>query len=848
MFLMKGTLPSSFGEMLKVFRLRRRLTQQALASSLDVHRNTIGAWERGDYLPESKTMMLELAQCLRLNEQEKRKFLEASLTALSPYWHLPSPRNPFFTGREEVLQVLHSKLRADQAVALTQSYALHGLGGIGKTQIALEYAYRHSLEYAAIFWIGAESPERIVSSFLHVADLLGLPEQQESDQRRVVAAVQRWLNNHRQWLLIWDNVDDIAVILPFLPSSRQGAMLFTTRRQTLGTLAYGMELQPMTEDEGVLFLLRRSRVLDPTGPVEQVNEIECGMPTEYAAARELAEAMGCLPLALDQVGAYVEETPSSLVDYLVLYRTRSAALLGQRGTAIIDHPASVVATLSLSFEKVEQANTAAADLLRLCAFLHPDTIPEGILTEGAGLLGEQLGTAAADTFKLDEAIRTACAYSLLNRNAREHTLSTHRLVQAVLRGGLDGPAAQQWMARTVRAVNAGFPKTVFANWTRCELWMPQAQACRLLIEQAGSRPPEAGALLFKVGNYLLERGRYAEAEPFLAQAVELGEQQPEVALPVVATSLDRLAELYWRQNRYERAEPLWERALVIRERHLGPDHPQTAESLNNLAALYWNQGKHKQAETLWERALAIRERHLGPDHPLTAESLNNLAFLYRHQEKYEQAESLSRRALAIRERHLGPDHPLTALSLSNLALLYRFQEQHEQAETLLLRALKIHEEQLGPDDHQTALSLERLAEFYQDQGREGQAESLWRRALAIRERQFGLDHPSTANCLLALALIAAKSGEGNQAEQSSLQALTIYEQRLGPAHPETAVSLTRVALLYQSLGKYEQAEALYRRAFAVFEQLSVAQSHPKVLQARRNYTTLSQQMARVDRS
>ena len=147
---MKGPLPSSFGEMLKVFRLRRRLTQQALASALDVHRNTIGAWERGDYLPESKTMMLELAQRLRLNEQEKRQFLEASFTALSPYWHLPSPRNPFFTGREEVLHTLHRRLHVDQAVALTQSYALHGLGGIGKTQIALEYAYRHALEYAAL--------------------------------------------------------------------------------------------------------------------------------------------------------------------------------------------------------------------------------------------------------------------------------------------------------------------------------------------------------------------------------------------------------------------------------------------------------------------------------------------------------------------------------------------------------------------------------------------------------------------------------------------------------------------------------------------------------------------------
>src|SRR5947209_10483534 len=188
----------SFGALLQTFRKRQRLTQQALAEALGLHRRTLVRWEQGDYLPDSKTMVLELARHLKLNDQEARQLLEASLTALVPYWSVPFPRNPFFTGREESLEALHTQLGIEQAVALTQSSALHGLGGVGKTQIALEYAYRHALEYSAIFWIGAETDENIVASWLRIAEVLQLPEREDKDQQQVVTAVQRWLATHGQ--------------------------------------------------------------------------------------------------------------------------------------------------------------------------------------------------------------------------------------------------------------------------------------------------------------------------------------------------------------------------------------------------------------------------------------------------------------------------------------------------------------------------------------------------------------------------------------------------------------------------------------------------------------------------
>lgn len=502
----------SFGETLRAYRKRRRMTQKQLAQLLDTHANTVSSWELGTYLPQTRGLVLEMARHLGLDDQETRQLLEASLTALSSYWHLPSPRNPFFTGREDILAALHQSLSTSQTAALAQSYVLHGLGGIGKTQIAVEYAYRHAHEYTAVFWVGAETPESIASSFLAIATLLGLPEHQASDQGRIAAAVRRWLSTHRQWLLIWDNVEDLNLLSPYLPPARQGAMLFTTRLPTLGTLAQRIELQPMVEEEGLLFLLRRACLLDPTASVEQLKQLAQNTSQEYAAAQKLVEAMDGLPLALDQVGAYVQETPCSLADYLNLYQTRRAELLKRRGQVVIDHPASVVTTWSLSFEKVEQANVVAAALLRLCAFLHPDAIPEELFVDGTALLGEQLGSVIADTLLWHEAIRAVSAYSLLKRNAEEHSLSIHRLVQAVLRERMSEQERALWQQRAIRMLNVRFPEVNPNSWKQCELLLPHVLTCAAAIPmQAQGR--DLAEVLRKAADFLGQRGQHEQTVP-----------------------------------------------------------------------------------------------------------------------------------------------------------------------------------------------------------------------------------------------------------------------------------------------------------------------------------------------
>jgi tetratricopeptide (TPR) repeat protein len=614
-----------------------------------------------------------------------RKGITSGDVAQVPLWNIPYARNPLFTGREDVLKRLYEALRAGKTTALTQPQAISGLGGIGKTQTAVEYAYRYRDDYQAIMWVKAESHESLISDFVTIAHLLNLPEQQEQEQPRIVEAVKRWFQEHGGWLLILDNADDLTIVRDFLPSGGKGHILLTTRAQAMGRIAQRIEVEQMEPDEGALFLLHRAALL------AQDAHLDAASPTDRQAAREIVHAMDGLPLAIDQAGAFIEETRCSLSDYLHFFQTRQVDLLQRRGRLATDHPDPVAATWSLSFEKVQHANTAAADLLRLCAFLSPHAIPEKILTEGAGELGPVLQPVAADPFTLTLAIRELLNYSLVERDPNAQTLTVHRLVQAVLKHGMNKSALRCWAERAVRAVNVAFPEVEYENWLRCQQFIPHVLACAALIEEWEMAFPEAAQLLNEAGYYLKESVQYEQAGPLLQRALAICESVLGPEHPDAASSLNNLALLYQDQGKYEQAEPLYQRALAIDEKAYGLDRPEVATDLNNLALLYQDQGRYEQAEPLYQRALAISERVLGPEHPDTARSLNNLATLYQYQGKYEQAEPLLQRVLAIRERVLGPEHPSTATSLNNLATLYQAQGKYEQAEPLYQRVRAIRE-------------------------------------------------------------------------------------------------------------------------------------------------------------
>jgi tetratricopeptide (TPR) repeat protein len=686
-------------------------------------------------------------------------------------WNIPYQRNPLFTGRENVLKRLYDALRAGKTAALAQPQAISGLGGIGKTQTAVEYAYRYRDDYNAILWVKAETEGSINSDFVTIAHLLNLPEKQEQDQHKIVKAVKDWFQKHTDWLLILDNADDIAMVQGFLPLGGKGHILLTTRAHATGRIAQRIEVEKMEPDEGALFLLHRAKLLAPNAL------LKAAQLSDRDIAREIVKAMDGLPLALEQAGAYIEETGCGLQGYLRLFRAQGVQLLKEHGEFVPDHPKPVATTWSLSFEKVEQANAAAAELLRFCAFLAPDAIPEELFIESAVDLGPTLEPVAADPTMLNTAIRELLKYSLVHRDSETNTLSVHRLVQEVIKDQMDEEMQHLWAERTVRAVSNVFPHPEYTNWDICSRYLIHAQLCNFLIEQWELLFTEAATLLNRLGYYLWQRGEYEQVESLHKRALAIYEKVLGPEDSNTAISLNELAIFYDSQGKYEQAEPLYKRAISINERELGSDHLETATNLNNLALLYNNQGKYEQAEPLFLRALAIRERVLGADHPDTALSLNNLGALYDNQGNYEQAEPLYLRALAIRERVLGADHPDTATCLNNLGALYYSQGNYEQAESLYQRALAIRERVLGPDHPDTAMSLYWLAFIYGRQGKYEKAEPLYQRTLKIYEKTLPSDHPYIAGALENYASLLRKMNRTTEAAPLEDRAREIRAKR-----------------------------------------------------------------------
>lgn len=744
--------------------------------------------------PNRDEAFVNIIEGIRKALRTLRSVSSDRIAAPSPLWNIPYRRNPFFTGREDFLLRLRQTLTSAQKAALTQPQAISGLGGIGKTQMAVEYAYRYRESYQDVFWVEAETREEIVSGFVAIANLLRLPEKENPDQRLLITAVKRWLETHTDWLLVLDNADELAITADFLPAFHHGHILLTTRAQVMGEIAQGVIVEKMSSDEGASLLLRRAKMADTASTQEQ------------AIAKKIAGMLDGLPLALDQAGAYIEETKCSLPEYMSIFQQQQRVLLGHRGGLAPTYPKSVATTWSLSFQKVERADHAAADLLRLCAFLAPDAIPREIIADGvAGF--QRVRIAASNPLTLNAAIGELLKYSLVRRNP-DQTLTIHRLVQAVLKEDMKKNIQRVWAKRAVVAVNRVFPDAVVEEWPRCESYLVQAQACAVLIGQYHIVSAEAARLLYQAGRYLHDRASYQQAEAFYKQALAIYKKAEGAEHAPVAMVLHEYGRLLHDQGQYKQAEPLYQQALAIRERALGSQHPLTAQTLNLLGKIYHDQGHYDQAEPLYLQTLAIWEQQLGPLDSKTALILNSLARLYRAQGRYEQAETYYRRSLTIREHTLGAQHLDTAQSLTNFGSFCRALGRYDEAEPLIRRALGIRELVLGPEHPITATTLDALGRLYHEQGRYEEAEPLYRRALAIREKLLGDPHLHTAVTLHNLAGLCSDQGRYEEAEPLYQRALAIREQVVGPQHPDTIRVLQDLTALRQKLSGQQKSTHL----------------------------------------
>ncbi|MEA2045648.1 MAG: FxSxx-COOH system tetratricopeptide repeat protein, partial [Euryarchaeota archaeon] len=435
--------------------------------------------------------------------------------------NITHPHNPNFTGRVDLLDGLHAALSSGQYAAVTQTQAIIGLGGVGKTQLALEYTYRHMDDYETVWWVRSDEPATQAADYANLAAKLDLPGNMSPDLNVVIEVVKTWLEQNDDWLLVFDNVQDPEDLDNYLPHTGKGHVIVTSRNPNWGGIIRTLPVDVFSRDESIEFLRHRTGLED--------------------GADALSAALGDLPLALEQAGAYIKETGISLEDYLNRFQEQQKEVL-KRGKPA-SYPYTVATTWKISFERVKEDPGAGADLLNLCAFLAPDNIPKPLLIGGAEHLPEPLASAVADELKFDDAVAALMRYSLLT--VADNTLSVHRLVQAVTRDRLSDEVRERWAAAAAQLVNDVFPQKSddVRTWNECLLLLPHALAAAGHAEEQGAAPEATGRLLNQVGLYLQERAEF------------------------------------------DGAKFAYERALKIDEKAYGPDHPNVATVANNIGSV-----------------------------------------------------------------------------------------------------------------------------------------------------------------------------------------------------------------------------------------------------------------------
>jgi tetratricopeptide (TPR) repeat protein len=648
---------------------------------------------------------------------------------------MPLAPNPLFVGRgDELLQVARALRGGDTTVVLGQVVASTGLGGLGKTQLAVELVHRYARFFAGgVFWLSFASADEIP---LHVASCAAPEFDSLSLEQRVRRVKDSWQSAVPR-LLVFDNCEEEALLDAWRPPSGGCRVLVTSRRAhwapTLGVTALPLELLPRADS---IELLRRYRP---------------GLAPDDPSLDALAAELGDLPLALHLAGSYLHTYVSEVSPngYLAELRRSDvlehASLLGTglgESPSPTHHTQSVAQTFALCLGRLDRERevdrVAIALLARMACMAPGEPVSRDLLAKTLEDVSPRLRAAG---------VKRLAAVGLVEQG--DGWLRLHRLMaHFVWREDLE-PMAQHAVARALIGCSEEMYQRHLAGSALAAI-IPHLIAMSVTVWRSGDERV-AAELYHAAGLAFRYTGHLRAARPWYERALAIRERVLGAEHPDTALSLNYLAMLLHVQGELAAARPLFERALAIRERVLGANHPDTAFGFDNLAMLLQAQGDLSAARILFERALTVRERILGPDHPDTTFSVNGLARIHYARGELDAARPLLERVLAVRERALGPEHPHTAASINNLGVLLRAQGELTAAALLSKQALAIQERVLGPDHPETAATLLNLAHVLRDQGDSAAARPLFDRVLAIRERVLGPDHPDTVATRRALA-------------------------------------------------------------------------------------------------
>ncbi|MGC0327022.1 tetratricopeptide (TPR) repeat protein [Streptomyces sp. SAI-170] len=725
-------------------------------------------------------------------------------------------RPGLFVGRGRELDRLDAALAAAGA-ALVQ--AVHGLGGIGKSTLAAQWAAtRAARGHAPIRWITADGPAAIRQGLASLATALQPALAQALTTEALAEWGLQWLASHTGWLIVLDNVNDPADIAHLIARARGGRFLITSRLATAWTDAATLVRLDILEPDESLALL--TRIATTTSPGRNLD-----------GAADLCTALGHLPLAIEHAAAYLAQNPLTTPHTYLELLTRYPAAMYQHGAAHTPAERTIARIWNITLDRITNLQPQAADLLRTLAWYAPDHIPTPLL--------DAAGPAEPPT--RNTALGLLTAYSMVTPDPPTGTLAVHRLVQALARTpDPDDPhrtpalidAAHE---KATTALASTLPPTydIPATWPRWRALLPHIDA---LTEHTVHGTATTARILNAAGLFLDNQGQPGRAATYHHSALAhyarvLGEDHPRTL-----TSRNNLALAYQSAGDLGRAIPLYEQTLADRVRVLGEDHPRTLTSRNNLAGAYESAGDLGRAIPLYEQTLTDMVRVLGEDHPDTLSSRNNLAGAYESAGDLGRAIPLYEQTLADRVRVLGEDHPRTLTSRNNLAGAYESAGDLGRAIPLYEQTLTDMVRVLGEDHPHSLTSRNNLALAYKSAGDLSRAIPLYEQTLTDMVRVLGEDHPHSLTSRNNLALAYKSAGDLSRAIPLYEQTLADRVRVLGEDHPHTLSSRNNLALAYKSAGDLGRAIPLYEQTLTDAVRV-LGENHPITVAVRDNLTT-----------
>jgi tetratricopeptide (TPR) repeat protein len=731
--------------------------------------------------------------------------------------------------QETGLGLAASLAPGDTAVLIPDAEAaqtLGGLGGTGKTQLALAVAHalwdRRAVDL--VVWINPSSRDAVVTGYAQaIQDLGGVADGPEA------AAVHflDWLaETDRPWLLILDDLADAAVMEGLWPHGPQGRVLVTSRRADTAVRAYrprAVEVGPFSPRESLAYLSSKLRA----------------DPDQWIGALDLAGDLGHLPIALAQSAALMAETGLDCRQYRTRFADRMRGLAGAPAGA---YPSIVASAWALGTEFAEQIPPAGLvrPALALLTMLDPNGIPGAVLTSQAACayLTRYRRGAPVDEMQARAALYNLARAGLvsIDTTSPARTVRVHRVVQATVQQNLTAAENDEAARTAAEALLQVWPHgdvpTTFEQALRDSTARLHAAAGRVLWT------PECHPVLLRAGRSLETGGLTDAATGYWESMLEISQAELGPGHAHTMLAGDRLGAAHEAAGRPDDAVAVYQESLSQRQRILGAGHPDTISARANLARAYREAGRSGEAVRLAERVLAESEQDRGARHPDTLTAREELGEAYLGAGMSDRAIAAFQRTLADRERVLGAAHPDTIAARADLAHAYRAAGQQEKALPLHERIVADRERALGPDHPETLAARGNLAYAYRTAGRLKDALPVYRRALAGRERAQGADHPDTITARGSLADACFLAGRYKEAVPLYERTLADWEALRGPDHPDTITARGNLASAYHSSRKLTEAQALFERTLADCER-ALGPDHPLTEAARENLTAVT---------